>query len=58
VSLIIAVWTACVGGSVSAGGQVEGVTQIGREVDEGAGGGGVQSDPAFSLESGPEDPER
>ena len=53
VPLIIAVWTACVAGSVSAGGHVEGVAEVGREVDEGAGGGGVQSNPAFSVESGP-----
>jgi len=37
---------------------VEGVAKVGCEVDEGAGGGGVESDPAVRVESRPEDGER
>jgi hypothetical protein len=37
---------------------MEGAAEVGGEVDERAGGGGVDGNPAVRVESGPEDRER
>ena len=37
---------------------MEGVAEVGGEVDERAGGGGVESDSTLRVEFGPEDRER